>query len=204
MLLVIMVVLVSVLYPSKVAGEIAIPDVNRSWTLPPARGNSLEVTLPFLMKYKEHRSVGGFIFDYFKAHQDVTHGMFSTGDIRFGFVCETAPVRSSVSNDCPENECDIEACLQISSSVWLAPFDFGIKQQVDLQFSPSADERGFLEIRVRLTRVSGEANAWHRINKGFLHNLRRQLLMWRSFDDPAKDHYEQLLAEALEKLEITA
>ncbi len=204
MLLVIMVVLVSVLYPSKVAGEIAIPDVNRSWTLPPARGNSLEVTLPFLMKYKEHRSVGGFIFDYFKAHQDITHGMFSTGDIRFGFVCDAAPVRSSVSNDCPENECDIEACLQISSSVWLAPFDFGIKQQVDLQFSPSADERGFLEIRVRLNRVSGEANAWHRINKGFLHNLRRQLLMWRSFDDPAKDHYEQLLAEALETVKITA
>ena len=48
--------------------------------------------------------------------------------------------------------------------------------------------------------MSGEANAWHRINKAFLHNLRRQLLIWRSFDDRAKDHYEQLLVEALETM----
>ena len=38
MILVIAVVLISVIYPSKVAGEIAMPDVNRSWTLPPAKG----------------------------------------------------------------------------------------------------------------------------------------------------------------------
>ena len=47
MMLVIIVVLVSVLYPSKVAGEIAIPDVNRAWTLPKANGNILEVTLSY-------------------------------------------------------------------------------------------------------------------------------------------------------------
>jgi FtsX-like permease family/MacB-like periplasmic core domain len=204
MVLVIIVVLVSVLYPSKVAGEIAIPDVNRSWTLPPAQGNSLQVTLPFLMKYKEHRSIGGFIVDYFKAHQDVSHGMFSTGDIRFEFVCDTAPVRGRDSSECLENDCGVQTCLKVNCSVWLAPFDFGIKQRVDLAFSPAADERGFLEIRVQLTRLSGEANAWHRINKLFLHNLRRQLLIWRSFDDGAKDRYEQLLAEALETTGINA
>ena len=72
MVLVIVVVLVSVIYPSKVAGQIAIPDVNRSWTLPAARDNMLELTLPFLMTYREHRSVGGYLFDYFEGHQDVS------------------------------------------------------------------------------------------------------------------------------------
>jgi cell division protein FtsL len=196
MLLVIIVVLVSVLYPSKVAGEIAIPDVNRAWTLPEALGNVIEVNLPFYMSYAEHRSIGGFLLEYFQGHQDVSHGLFSTGDIQFGFICQTAPVLASEDDDCPQQACEYDACLQMRASVWLAPFDFGINQKVDLQFCPAADEPGFLEIKVRLMRESGEANAWHRINKGFLHNIRKQLLLWRSFDLPTKEHYERLLAEA--------
>jgi hypothetical protein len=56
-----------------------------------------------------------------------------------------------------------------------------------------ADEGGFLEVRVLLKRQSGELNAWHRINKAFLHHLRRQLLIWRSLDDGEKEHYQALL-----------
>jgi hypothetical protein len=196
MVLVIIVVLVSVLYPSKVAGEIAIPDVNRAWTLPRADGNVLEVALPFYMSYTEHRSVGGFLLEYFQGHQDVSHGLFSTGDIDFGFSCQTAPGLADDADDCPQEACEYDACLQVQSNVWLAPFDFGINQKVDLQFCPAADEPGFLEIKIRLIRESGEANAWRRINKGFLHHVRKQLLLWRSFDLPTKQHYERLLTEA--------
>ena len=202
MLLVIIVVLVSVLYPSKVAGEIAIPDVNRAWTLPRAVGNTLEVTLPFYMSYAEHRSIGGFLLEYFQGHQDVSHGLFSTGDIEFGFSCQTAPGIKGEADDCPEQACEYDACLQVRASVWLAPFDFGINQKVDLQFCPAADEPGFLEIKIHLTRESGEANAWHRINKGFLHNIRKQLLLWRSFELSTKEHYEHLLAEAEKEMGI--
>jgi cell division protein FtsX len=195
MVLVIAVVLVSVLYPSKVAGEIAIPDINRSWTLPEPRGNQLSLTLPFLMTYKEHRSVGGFLYDYFSSHQDVSHGMFSTADVSFRFICETPPAYDATV-DCPEGDCEYDQCLHISSRVWLAPFDFGIMQGVDMRFKPSPDEKGFLELKVDLKRESGEANAWHRINKTFLHHLRKQLLIWRSFDDQAKRIYEKLLTDA--------
>ncbi len=202
MILVIIVVLVSVLYPSKVAGEIAIPDVNRAWTLPRADGNLLQVTLPFYMSYKEHRSIGGFLLEYFQGHQDVSHGLFSTGNIDFGFICQTAPGLLDDDSDCPQQECEFDACLRLGSSVWLAPFDFGINQKVDLQFCPAADEPGFLEIKIRLIRESGEANAWRRVNKGFLHNIRKQLLLWRSFDLPTKEHYERLLTEAQKEMEI--
>jgi hypothetical protein len=202
MVLVIIVVLISVIYPSKVAGEIAIPDVNRSWTLPPAKGNMLELTLPFLMNYREHQSVGGYLFDYFEGHQDVSHGMFSTADIQFSFVCADPPGLTKEGVDCPEEQCEFDQCLQIQSRVWLAPFDFGIMQTVDFWFKPADDEPGFLEIKVRLIRVSGEANAWRRINKPFLHEIRRQLLVWRSFDDPTKEKYETILMNAEKKLEI--
>jgi hypothetical protein len=202
MVLVIAVVLISVIYPSKVAGEIAMPDVNRSWTLPQAQGNELFLTLPFLMTYKEHRSIGGFLFEYFDGHRDITHGMFSTANIEFGFVCENPPGLNQTAVDCPEGECEYDQCLRIESRVWLAPFDFGIMQQVEILFKPAETEPGFLEIAIGLKRESGEANAWHRINKSFLHVLRKQLLIWRSFDDQTKLEYEELIVSAEKELGI--
>ena len=204
MLLVIAVVLISVIYPSKVAGEIAMPDVNRSWTLPPARGNELILTLPFLMTYKEHRSIGGFLYEYFDSHRDITHGMFSTADIEFGFVCERPPGLAPEAPDCPGGDCEHDQCLQIRSRVWLAPFDFGIMQQVEIQFKPAETEPGFLEISIRLNRESGEANAWHRINKSFLHVIRKQLLIWRSFDDQTKIEYEEFIIDAEKEMGLIA
>lgn len=196
MLLVMGVVLISAIYPSRVAAQIAIPDVNRSWSLPPAEGNTLRLVLPFLMTYKEHASVGGFLVDYFEGHRDVSHGHFSTGGVRLDFACESPPRLAAAADDCPQEACVYTECLHLSCPVWLAPFDFGIMQRVTLRFRPSAEERGFLEIHVEVVRESGESNAWHRINKGFLHTLRRQLLIWRSLGDEDKRHFEEVLTQA--------
>ena len=196
MVLVIVVVLISVIYPSKVAGEIAMPDINRSWTLPDARDNQIDLTLPFLMTHQEHRSIGGFLYEYVEGHREVSHGMFSTADIRFGFICETPPGLKQEPDKCKDGKCEFDRCLQIESRVWLAPFDFGIMQQVAFIFRPAETEAGFLEIQMRLERESGEANAWHRINKSFLHDIRKQLLIWRSFDDQTKLQYEEMLLAA--------
>jgi hypothetical protein len=154
------------------------------------------------MTYREHASVGGFICDYFEGYRDVSHGRFSTADVDMAFVCENRPSLSDRASDCREGTCDTLECLHLKSRVWLAPFDFGIMQRVDLMFEPSTDEPGFLEIRVRLTRESGESNAWHRINKGFLHTIRRQLLIWRSLDESTKIQYESILANARERQEL--
>ncbi|MDD4070865.1 MAG: peptide ABC transporter permease [Desulfobacterales bacterium] len=203
MMLVFLVVLVSVLYPSRVASRIAIPDVNRGWALPEPVGNVLEVTLPFLMKYGENRSIGAYVFVYFNEHQNVSHGMFSTGDLAYDFAC---PVSSPVfSKDAREQfsvseaiACD-QACFLFHANVWLAPFDFGIMQRVELSFCPSAEDSGFLEIKVKMIRLSGEVNAWKRINRTFLHQLRKQLLVWRSLDREVQQHYESLLDRAEEQ-----
>lgn len=196
MLLVIAVVLVSVIYPSRVAAEIAIPDVNRSWTLPAAQANTIAVRLPFLMTYREHMSVGGYLVHYFDGHLDVSHGRFSTSNVLLDFTCETAPRLGDTTDDCPQEACELPDCLHLTTQVWLAPFDFGIMQRVEFKFRPSPDQPGFLEIHVRLIRESGESHIWHRINKGFLHDVRRQLLIWRSLDDDAKALYEARLDEA--------
>ena len=192
MALVILVVLVSVIYPAKVASQIAIPDVNRTWKLPPVRGNQLTVKLPFLLKPNEQRSIGGFLLNFLQSHLDVSHGVFSTGDIRLSFVCHTPQGARAVS---PQTA---DACLQLSCRVWLAPFDLGIMQDVALSFTPVPGELEFLEIHVQLQRQSGEANAWQRINKAFLHHVRRQLLMWRSLNDDQKNRFQSIMASQID------
>lgn len=194
MILVILVVLVSVIYPSRVAADIAIPDVNRAWTFPDVRENSLELTLPFLVKFHEHDSIGGFLLSYFRGHQDVSHGLFSAGDIETAFLCPVDPGMESTRENCSEESEVPPACIQLQARVWLAPFDFGIMQQVMIYFCASDENECFLEVNVRLVRETGEANAWKRINKAFLNDIRKQLLIWRSLDRVAQQEYAVLLA----------
>ncbi len=185
MLLVILVVLVSVIYPSRVAAEIAIPDVNRSWTMPDPKQSRMSIPLPFLIKSDELQSLGGFLLSHFEGHQDVSHGLFSTGQISFDWHPPGA-----------ENEKahGTAAGFELTSRVWLAPFDFGIMQQVAITFRPAPEEAGFFEIHVDLVREAGEVNAWGRINKAFVNDLRKQLLIWRSMDGWTLNHYEAHLA----------
>lgn len=189
MVLVIAVVLLSVLYPARVAARIAIPDVNRTFKLPPPVDNTIQVTLPFLMKFREHESIGGFIYEYLTSHRDVSHGIFSTGPVEVVFSCSTVDeIHTLIAQ--AENPCDIQ-CLHLRANVWLAPFDFGIMQTVDIQFCPAVEGEEFLEIKITLHRQSGESAVWQRINTAFLHEVRKQLLIWRSFDQVTHAQLQQ-------------
>uniref|UniRef100_I2Q375 ABC-type antimicrobial peptide transport system, permease component n=1 Tax=Desulfovibrio sp. U5L TaxID=596152 RepID=I2Q375_9BACT len=191
MLLVIGVVLLSVIYPSRVAGQIAIPDVNRSWSLPDPVDGTIKTRLPFLVRVREQECAGGFLFDYYRTHQDVSHGLFATADVDYVFEC---PWESPGANPHPKERhpefCDLKACMRLSATVWLAPFDFGIKQAVTVYFIPAEETPGYMEIDVELTRQAGEAGMWKRLNKGFVNDLRKQLLIWRSLEESVRTAYE--------------
>jgi hypothetical protein len=146
------------------------------------------------MKYDEQKSIGGYILEYFKIHQDVTHGIFSTGDVRIGYIC---PLLSPGDKDncCEKSKCQRPECLRMESRVWLAPFDLGITQKVEIQFCRSEEEEDFLIIKIFITREAGESETWRRINKGFLNLLRKQLLMWRSLDMKSQHYYEDRITE---------
>ncbi len=197
MVLVMSVVLISVLYPSKVAARIAIPDVNRTFKLPHPIDNTIHVTLPFLMKFQEKESIGGFLYNYLYGHQDISHGLFSTGEVEVVFNCSTVDDIVTSTTD-SEGQQDFN-CLHLRSNVWLAPFDFGIMQTIDIQFRPANEGENFLEIIVSLHRLSGESTVWQRINTAFLHEVRKQLLVWRSLDDATHEQlkidFQNVIAE---------
>ncbi len=197
MVLVMAVVLLSVLYPSRMAARIAIPDVNANFRLPRAVNNQITITLPFFIKYEEHDSVGGFIFDYFLSHQDVSHGLFSTGPVELIFsCCNPDEMQNRIQNTEKPHEI---YCTFIRSKVWLAPFDFGIMQWVDIQFCPVPGDNQYLEIKLTMERRSGEEQVWQRINTSFLHDLRKQLLVWRSIDEASHIHFSKQFQEIAAK-----
>ncbi len=69
---------------------------------------------------------------------------------------------------------------------WLAPFDMGVSQDTDIILLP-ATEPGLYEMQLRLERRSGEIAAWKRVNREFMTELRKQLLVWRTVK-PAMQH----------------
>lgn len=191
MVLVIGVVLLSAIYPSRVAANIAIPDVNRSWTMPEAKGDVIDTTLPFLIKIREQACAGGFLAEYYDAHRDVSHGLFSTSQMACGFLSpDETQEEESPPTHAVEDVQDPDSCLVMSMRVWLAPFDFGVRQRVELIFCPSELYQGFRQIKLRLHREAGEHTVWHNLNRTFINDLRKQLLAWRSLDAEAKDRYE--------------
>ena len=189
MILVMLVVLISVIYPSKVAADIAIPDVNRAWTLPAPENGALSIQFPFLMKRGEQASMAGFLLAYFRDHRDISHGRFSTGSAAMEQGCAATSADGGYD---PE-------CLVIRVRVWLAPFDFGIMQSTVLRFRPDPENPGYVTVEADIERESGEESTWVRLNRPFLHELRKQLLLWRSMDAEAHRRYGEMAEEERER-----
>lgn len=194
MILVIAVTLISVIYPSKVAANIAIPDVNRSWKMPDTDTNTIEATLPFLLKHDEQKDAGGFLLEYIEAHTDVSHGLFSSSELEVNFGQEPLPESTcDLLEGCPDHI----TCFRFNTRVWLAPFDFGVKQQVELKFRPAKVHPQFLEAVLIIERESGEIGAWKRLNKDFINDIRKQFLIWRSLDPEKQKSFRDKIPEMM-------
>ncbi|MBW2147243.1 MAG: peptide ABC transporter permease [Deltaproteobacteria bacterium] len=187
MVLVLSTAVLSTLYPARMASQIAIQDVSARTELPPPTGDRIHILMPFIMHQWEWVGLAGYLEDFFLSRKDLSHGVFSVEDARFVSLCQF-PCGTG---------CNREACFQLLGRVWLAPFDFGVKQNVTVVLCPSKTESGFLEVKIDLERLSGEKQTWIRTNQVFLYMIRKHLLIWRSVDDEAKREYANRVTAAL-------
>jgi hypothetical protein len=167
------VVIVSAIYPSRVAAKIAIPDVEKSWRLSISKGDHMVIDLPFLMKRGEEVSAAGYLYDYLSAHREISHDVFTADDL-------------VVSDPMDENAGGPMAVFSIDFRAWVSPFDLGLMQDVTLIFRESAFHPGYVAIAMEITRRAGEHNAWCRANQRFVNRIRKQLMIWRSLDGEQK------------------
>jgi hypothetical protein len=172
-------VLLSVLYPARRASDIAMPGIERSWSLPEPKDDTLEMILPFTMTGDQAIGVNAFLQEYLAAHADYSLGHFSTADISF----------RSIPTERGEG-------YELSLMVWLAPYDLGVSERLILRTVPTEDEEVF-EVQAVIVRESGDEASWLRVTRNFVNMLRKQYLLWRTFPVGLKAEYGQRGLRAL-------
>ena len=179
--LVVAVVLASTAYPARMAGKLSVPDETRKMAIPKPDSDVWEIWFPFTVSSKEALGVMSYLREYFESNDEDAVGSFTSDNIRF--YVEDVEGRRHV-------------CL--GADVWVAPLDMGVSQAVKISAIPDPDEGDITYLFFTITRKSGEFQTWHRMNLGFLKDLRKQLLIWRLVTPEAK---KRLTIEGTDLLE---
>ena len=167
--------------PAIVAGKIASPSSDAGWQVPEPVDGEIHDILPFTVTPPAAPGLLAFIQEYLEAHRDGVLGKFDVDNVHL------LPA---------EGEDHIGG---LSATVWLAPFDMGVRQQIWLTIEPPED--GICAIAVRIKHETGTPKVWWRLNKTFFYHLRRQLLGWRKVSaERIQEYVEKMEAEEIEEL----
>jgi hypothetical protein len=165
------VVLLSTVYPARKASEVATPAVERRWQVPDPVGDKWVIPLPFAVTGDQATALTRFMVEWFEAYEEYSIGDFVTQD---------------VSTHTEDSEYGMSYVIQLMA--WVAPFDLGVSQKVQLKSIPT-DMEDVFEIILHLERVSGDVSSWRRVNRRFLNTLRKQFLIWRTLRSEERDRY---------------
>jgi ABC-type lipoprotein release transport system permease subunit len=164
-------VLLSVMYPARRASDIAMPGIERRWSLPEPEGDLLRMKLPFTVTGDQALGVNMYLREFFMAHTDYSLGQFSTADIEMS-----------------RKDFEKGTGFSLSSMVWLAPYDLGVSERLAVETVPTDDPEIFT-IEAVILRQSGDDASWMRVTRNFINIIRKQYLLWRTFPAAQKDEY---------------
>jgi hypothetical protein len=179
--LVVIVVLLSTIYPSRKASEIASPGIARKWELPEPEGDVLTVRLPFTVTGRDAFGVAAFLQEYFSEYVGYAGGEFLAENVRLEAL-----------GDEPEDG------VAVKLRMWLAPYDLGVSQDFSLTMLPTEDE-DIYAIQIKLTRLAGDITSWKKTNSLFLSSIRKQFLIWRTVPQGEKVAYADRGEEVVEE-----
>lgn len=178
-LVVMLVVFLSTLYPAKKAAAMTVEDVTRRWEPPIPDGDQWHFDFPFTVTIPEALGLSAYLTHIFRAHED------SSAE---SFVAENTTLSTSSRSNRPS--------YQVLTTIWLAPYDLAISQDVEVWIAPAPDEEVY-SIMIRFARRSGDWAQWQTINRRFFGLLRKRFLVWRTLHQPLKDQYRETGREAL-------
>jgi hypothetical protein len=170
-MVVIVTVYLSTLYPARMAADMAVPDVTRQWQFPDPDGDTWRFDFPFTVGGAEVPAIYAYLKIVFDAY-----GEGSIGD----FIARDVQVQVDSSQG--------DSIYDLKMSAWLSPYDLGISQTVHLR-ALSTGEHNIYRIEMDLQRVSGDVASWVRMNRNFLHVLRKRFLVWRTLPQALRDDY---------------
>ncbi|HPC43662.1 MAG TPA: FtsX-like permease family protein, partial [Candidatus Latescibacteria bacterium] len=174
-LIVMATVVLSSLYPAKVAADSAVPDVTRRWSFPPADGDYWRFDFPFTVGESDVIGLYAYLQRVLEAY-----GAGSAGE----FVAQNVELEAL---EVKEGE---DPQYRLSFRTWLAPYDLGISQDVQMDAVPTGEYRIY-RIEMTIHRLSGDVDSWQRINRGFMNVMRKRFLVWRTIPPALKDEYRE-------------
>ena len=122
--LILLVVLLSALVPARLASKIAAPSIERSWKVPAPKNGQIMATLPFTINRTAAEGVVAYLSEYFEGHKEGSIGKFATDDVQaFAWTGE-------------EPESHGKPSRGVQTTVWLTPFDLGVRQHLMLLIHP--------------------------------------------------------------------
>ena len=175
LVIVMLVVLASSIYPAVKASRGANPGVMRSWKLPPPEGDDMKMTFPFTVSAYDLTGVISFLKEHFENFTDTGLGNFMTMDTAY------------------LHEGDDDYGLRVTCA--LAPFDLGVTETFELT-SAASEIPGINEVHIHIRRLSGQPRDWERLNKILVDDLRKQFLIWRALPKETMEEYRAQTLEA--------
>lgn len=177
-------VFISTWFPARAAMNIAAPAEESGWKLPEPDGDSLAFDLPFTFNARGRVAVLAFFDRWFSAHGEGSAGSYFAGAPELCLAEELDPNTQGL-------------VPQMRAQIWLKPFDLAVSQQSVIK-TPFDPQTGEFKAHLELSRISGTREAWLRLNKSFVAELRRHFLHWRAVTEAEQ---EEMLKEARERLE---
>ena len=180
-LIVMGVVLLSTVYPARVAARTAVPDIARRWQPEPPVGAEWEFRFPFLVSAAEAKGLCGFLLDYLSSYGEASIGSFYTeGTLLQSFAT-------------PQG-----TAYALEAKVWLAPLDLGVSQHAVLCIRPE-DQADIHGLVFYLHCLSGDNDSWRRANRSFLQAIRKELLIWNTLKAAERSAFQQRAEEHLQR-----
>jgi hypothetical protein len=180
--IVMLIVLLSTIYPARIAERAAVPDMVRRWAPPEPEGDRWAFDFPFMISEAEVLGACGFLANFFNAYSEESIGQFYADKVQV--------VRGDVDGG---KEYAVRMLL------WMAPFDMGVSQYMQLEFVPASISGAYL-IEVFIQRISGQDTFWQRVNHRFMNQLRKEFLIFNTLDAESKVYHRQTAQDMLIEL----
>jgi len=163
-------VVLSTLYPALLAARAAAPSEDRRWGVPDPVGDEISLELPFSFQRDLVPGASLFLHEFFNSHAESSLGKFTAKEVTL---------------EAFHTEHGEGLCLFFIA--WLAPYDLGVSQEVQIYIVPTKD--GLYLTEASFFRISGYVASWQRVNLPFLNTLRKQLLIWRTLSPQQRQAY---------------
>ena len=167
-------VIVSTWFPARTAMAIAAPSEEAGWTLPEPVDHQLRLDLPFNFRPRGRIAILSFFHRYLLDHGEGSSGRF--------FAAPPSVALSRGQGAAGQSE----LLPEISTTVWLKPFDLAVSQRLTITL-PEDPETGLFKARLTIDRLSGSREAWLRQNHSFVVLIRQHFLHWRAVTEEERD-----------------